>query len=1144
MIPSYRGRRTRVNSQTSGAPRHPTDSGAEQSMKDISQWLASLGLEEKYARTFVDNGIDLSSVHLLTEEDLKELGVLLGHRRRILDEIRKSARFASPTQAAAEAVPAQEDAERRQLTVMFCDLVGSTMLSTQLDPEDMRALIGTYLQCVVDVVKQFDGVVARYLGDGALIYFGYPQAHEDDPVQAVRAGLALVEAVSRLRTAVDATMQVRVGVATGTVVIGDLIGGGAAKEHSVVGETPNLAARLQAAADPGTVLISASTRRLTVGHFEYRDLGLLALKGWAEPTPAWQVIGTSAFVSRFEAEHGSGPAPLIGRQEEIDLLWRRWRSAVKGGGRVVVLMGEPGIGKSRVALGFEKLLASEPHFVLRFFCSAHHTNSPLYPFIAQLERASRFERTDPPAAKLTKLEALLARSSADLARDTALLADLLSLPPGNRLEVDDAGPQKRREATQAALMAQFDGLAAQRPVLLVIEDVQWIDPTSLELLTEIVERAPRLPALVLIAARPQFTAPWPGHAHITTLWLTRLTGSEGAELVKQVAARTPLPEEVVQQILARTDGVPLFVEELTKTVLESNMLAPLDGGSAAIPTTLLASLIARLDRLSPAARELAQIGAVVGREFPYELIAAVAGQPRDRLNDSLNQLIRSELVFRRGEPPRATCIFKHALIRDAAYEGLLKSRRAHWHGAIASALEREFPEVAETQPETVAHHLTEAGSIGRALPYWLQAGRLATKRSAGAEAIAHLSRAIDSLNLVPADPTRDRLELDLQFALAPCLIAIEGPASERAFATFARARELCERIGDAPQYLQVMFWLVTAGVMRGELSRALEGIATLLDRAEERADKAALLNATRGHAMILMFMGRLIDARTAIERAVAAFDASSEPHRLAARAAGQDPGVANLAVMSWILWLSGQVDTAVARIAAALQRADQVDHAHSRAYACYYASVLHCLRDEPAIASQYAQRCIALAEEHGFRQWLSLARAVRGICLNLLDTSAVALDDVLAALAEHRAGGFQLGTTALDVLLCPLLLQRNRIDSALELIERGLATADRNEERLFEAELDRLKALTLLTRRGPGAQQQAQRLLDRALATARRQKAATLELRAARDLASMLVDQGRRAEALALLAPAYDGFTEGFDTFDLRSARELLRSLR
>jgi predicted ATPase/class 3 adenylate cyclase len=1112
-------------------------------MKDISEWLASLGLEEKYARTFADNGIDLSSIHLVTEHDLEELGVLLGHRRRILEAIRKAGPLASSARVPAEVASAREAAERRQLTVMFCDLVGSTMLSARLDPEDMRTVIGAYLQCIADVVRRFDGFVARYVGDGALIYFGFPEAHEDDAVQAVRAGLALVDAVSGLRTAVDASMQVRVGVATGTVVVGDLIGAGTAKTHEIVGEAPNLAARLETAADPGTVLISGNTRKLTGGHFEYRELGPLVLKGWAEPVPAWQVVGTSAVAGRFEAEHGPRPAALIGRKEEIELLSRRWRTATKGSGRVVVLTGEPGIGKSHVALAFEKLLAGEPHFALHVFCSAHHANSPLYPFIAQLKRAARFERCDSPGTKFTKLEALLARSSANLANDCALLADLLSLPPSDQFRMGEASPQKRRESTQAALLAQLDGLVAQRPVLLLIEDVQWIDPTSLELLTEIVERAPRLSVLVLIAARPQFTAPWPGHAHITTLSLTRLTRSEGAALVKQVAAGKRLPDQVIEQILARTDGVPLFVEELTKTVLESELPAPLGRGSVAIPTTLLASLIARLDRLGPA-RELAQIGAVVGREFPYELMAAVAGLPRDHLDDALDQLVRSELVLRRGEPPRATYIFKHALIRDAAYEGLLKSRRAQWHGAIAAVFEQKFPEIVEAQPETLARHLAEAGSIARALPYWLQAGHIAAKRSAAAEAIAHLSRAIDAVNLLPADSSRDRLELDLQFALAPCLIAIEGPASGRAFATFARARELCERIGNAPQYLQVVFWLTTSSVMRGELPRALEGIVTLLDRAKARVDEPALLNATRGHAMILMFMGRLVEARTAIGHAVGAFDASSESNRLAARAAGQDPGVANLAVMSWILWLSGQVDTAVARIAAAFERVEEIDHPHSRAYACYYASVLHCLRGEPATALQHAENCIALSEEHGFRQWRSLARAVRGICLNVQDPSAAMLDDILAALADHHAGGFQLGTTALYVLLSPLLSQRNRIEGALDVIEQGLAIVNRNEERLFEAELDRLKALNLLAARGPGAQEHAQALLEHAVATARSQQARTLELRGARDLASLLVAQDRRPEALALLAPVYDGFTEGFGTLDLRTAGELLQALR
>jgi class 3 adenylate cyclase len=657
-------------------------------MTGIAEWLASIGLGE-YAERFRENAIDLSVVRDLTEQDLKDLGFLLGHRRKMLRAIAELQGEVPRTPQAGTRPASGDNAGRRQLTVMFCDLVGSSALSARLDLEDLRAVMGTYHRCIAEVVAHNEGVIARYMGDGVLAFFGYPQAHEDDAEQATRAGLALVDAVANLQTDIGAELQVRIGIATGTVVVGDLIGEGAAQEQAVVGETPNLAARLQTLAEPGTVLISASTHRLTGGNFEYRDLGPVTLKGWGETLPAWQVLGTSGVESRFEAQHQTRLTPLIGRDEEIDLLLRRWRYAAQGEGCAVVLSGDPGIGKSHIARALQERLQAEPHITLRYFCSAHHTISALFPFISQLERAALFERSDSPTQKFAKLEALLAQSAAD-ADHVAVLANLLSLPPNDRYRLPELSPQNRKEKTFAALLAQLDGLAAREPVLLIFEDVHWIDPTSRELLTVTLERVPRLRVLLLITARPEFTPPWPGHAHVTTLLLTRLSRRDGAALIERVTAGKTLPEEVMNQILARTDGVPLFVEELTKTVLETGLLQERDGHyvlnrplpSMAIPMTLHASLMARLDRLAPV-REVAQIGAVVGREFSYELLNAVAGLPIERLEEALGQLVRSELVFCRGEVPHAVYTFKHTLVRDAAYSGLLKSRRAEVHAAIA-----------------------------------------------------------------------------------------------------------------------------------------------------------------------------------------------------------------------------------------------------------------------------------------------------------------------------------------------------------------------------------------------------------------------------------------------------------------------------
>jgi predicted ATPase/class 3 adenylate cyclase len=1115
-------------------------------MTGIAEWLASIGLGE-YAQRFAENAIDLSVVRDLTDEDLNELGVLLGHRRKMLRAIAELDEVApAPAETATEPVP-RDEAERRHLTVMFCDLVGSTVPSAPLDPEDMWGVIAPYHACIGEVVGRHNGIIARYMDDGVLAYFGYPRAREDDVAQAVRAALALVDAVANLQTNVDASRQVRIGIATGTVVVSELLIDKTPMEQAVFGETPNLAARLQTLAEPGTVLICPSTRRLIGGHFDYRDLGPLALKGWAEPVPVWQVLRTSGVESRFEAMHKSKLPPLFGREEEIDLLLRRWRHATQEEGRVVVLTGEPGIGKSHIALALEERLQSEQHITLRYFCSEHHTNSALFPFIGQLERAAGCERGDPPTEKLSKLDALIVQSTAD-PEHVAVLANLLALPASDRYRLQELSPQKRKEKTFAALLAQLDGLAALQSVFMIFEDIHWIDPTSLELLAAIVEHVPQLRVLLLATARPEFTPPWPNYSHMTTIPLARLGRHDGAALVERVTGGTTLPKEVMDEILARTDGVPMFIEELTKTVLESKLLQERDGHYVlerplpplAIPTTLQASLMARLDRLAPV-REVAQIGAVAGREFHYELLNAVAELPRERLEEALGQLVRSELIFRRGEIPHAVYTFKHALVRDAAYAGLLKSRRVYLHAAIANALEQQFPEIVQTQPETLAHHLAEAGLIGKAIEYWLRAGKNAALRSANLEAIAHLRRGIDGTGGLPASEDRDRSELNLQLILGPCLIATQGPAASEAVTTFARARELCERLGEPPEYLQVMFWLATVNVVRGELTQALEAVAALLSAAEARDDRPALINATRGRAMILFFLGRIFEAREAIERAVEIFSASQEVDKMAARAAGQDAGVAMLALMSWVLWVLGHVDGAVTQMAAALERANAVQHAHTHAYAWYYASVLHTLRGEATIAQGYAERCLAISEQHGFRQWLGLSRAIRGICAAMLDPSGSRFDEVKAALDEYQRAGYQLGITAQFVLVCPTLLSRDEAEAALELIDHGFSIVSRNNERCFEADLYRLKARAILMRGAPDAE--AESLLDQALRTARGQQARSLELRAATDLARLWINQGKRAEARDVLESIYGRFSEGFDTQDLNEAKAVLAQL-
>src|SRR6516165_8973779 len=574
--------------------------------------------------------------------------------------------IASPRPARAPSSLRTDSAERRQLTVMFCDLVGSTPLSARLDPEDLRGIIGAYHRCVTEIVEGFGGFVARYVGDGVLVYFGYPQAHEDDAERATRCGLALVDRVPELNQA--EALHARVGIATGLVVVG-----GEVVEHDVAGDTPNLAARLQAMAEPDTVAISAGTHRLIGDLFEYRDLGPVEVKGIAAPVPAWQVLGPSGLVSRFEALRGAALSPLVGRDEEIGLLLHRWARAKTGDGQVVLVSGEPGIGKSRIAAALEERIGREPHLLLRYFCSPYHQDSALFPFVDQLAHAAGFDRDDTPAVKWEKLEAVLA-----LARlpdeDVALLADLLSLPASGQHPLPSLSPQRKKDRTLEALTGQLEGLARRQPVVTVFEDAHWVDPTSRELLDLMIERIRTLPVLLIVTFRPEFQPPWTGQEQVSTLALNRLDRHDRAVLVAQIAGGKALPNEVVARIAERTDGVPLFVEELTKSILESGLLREagdryvLDRAlrGFAIPTTLHTSLLARLDRLA-SVRPVAQIGAAIGRQFPYALLRAVSSLPEDKLQGSLAHLVASELVSQRGAPPEAIYIFKHALVQDAAH---------------------------------------------------------------------------------------------------------------------------------------------------------------------------------------------------------------------------------------------------------------------------------------------------------------------------------------------------------------------------------------------------------------------------------------------------------------------------------------------
>jgi class 3 adenylate cyclase/DNA polymerase III delta prime subunit len=760
---------------------------------DLAGWLRSLGLE-RYETAFRENEIDDTVLPSLTAEDLKDLGVdIVGHRRKLLDAIAVLRVDASAKAPPPYHLPAiDRTAERRQVTVMFSDLVGSTALSARLDPEDMREVISAYQKCVAETVRRFDGFVARYFGDGVLVYFGYPQAHEDDPERAVRAGLELIGGVAGLKT--HAALLTRVGIATGLVVVGDLEESGEGRERGIVGDTPNLAARLQTIAEPNTVVIAEATRRLLGNLFELGDLGTRELKGIPGPVQVWAALRASSVESRFEALHASSLTALIGREEECELLARRWSIAKTGEGQVVLFSGEPGIGKSRLAVALLERLAGEPHTLLRYFCSPQHTDSAFSPIIGQVARAAGLVHDDAPQTRLDKLDALLAQTSTSI-QNAALFAEMLSLPNDGRYPALDLDAQQRRQRTFEALGLQLEALTRSSPVLMIVEDAHWIDPTSLEAFAWAVDRIRTLRVLLLVTFRPEFDAPWVGQPHVTTLTINRLTEREVSGMMDRIVTTKLIPASIRQDIIERTDGIPLFIEEMTKAVLEAEsdweaqqITAAIPSVALGVPASLHASLMARLDRLG-SAKEMAQIGAAIGREFPHALLAAVARKTEAELELALDRLVAAGLLFRHGVPPHAHYLFKHALVRDAAYGTLLREPRRALHARIAETVQNQFAEIAENQPALLARHYKEAGLLGSAIECWFKAGKSAESRSANIEAVKALTQGIDLMQRLPPSAQSVRKELDFYLALGPAMAATRGFGAPETQKVFLHARD-------------------------------------------------------------------------------------------------------------------------------------------------------------------------------------------------------------------------------------------------------------------------------------------------------------------------------------------------------------------
>jgi class 3 adenylate cyclase len=1103
---------------------------------EIAQWLRALGLEQ-YVDSFRDNAVDASILPTLTADDLRDMGVaLIGHRRRLLNAIAELAGNGS----AASVAPAAHEAhtpERRQLTVMFCDLVGSTALSTKLDPEDLRALVGSYHRTVNEAVAAYDGFVAKYMGDGVLAYFGYPRAHEDDAERAIRAGLRAIDGVGRLDAA-GGKLQARVGIATGFVVVGDLIGEGSAQEQTVVGETPNLAARLQALAAPGRLVIAAGTRQQIGELFDLEDLGRQPLAGFAEAQPAWMVLRESTEVSRFEALH-AGTAPLVGRDEELEVLLRRWENAKRGDGRVVLIAGEPGIGKSRLTAALSERIETDSHARWRFFCSPHHQDSALYPFIAHLERAAGFARDSGAAEKLQKLRALAAPTQSE--DDIALVAELLSLPAGSAaLDID---PQRKREKLFEALLKQLEFDARRRPVLMIFEDAHWIDPTSREMLDLTVDRLRRLPVLMAITFRPEFQAPWAGRSHVTSLVLNRLDETHGEALVQNLTGRAGLTAEIVTKIVARADGVPLFLEELTKTVLESAKdkgapaAASLGRSSdyLAVPATLHASLVARLDRLTPASKEIAQIGAVLGREFSYSLIKPVAQSDEAMLQAALAQLSDAGLLFCRGTAPHASYLFKHALVQDAAYGTLLRAKRQELHARVAALLEQDFADQIERHPELLAHHLSAAGETDRATDQWLKAGRYAAARSTHLEAIRHFERGLSTLATLPESPGRDGREIELQLALGASLFTAEGFASERAAGAYARARDLAERQENPRQQFMTVYGLWQLANGAGNIHDCRKLSARLEQLTVSDADEELRLQAHHSGWATCLFAGQPAVALEHSEAGRRLYDLERHRHHRHIYG-GHDPGLCSRYLGAQALWALGNPDRALALGKEALTMSERIAHPFSRGLGLQYIAMLHLDRCEPEAALQLLDMVDALVAEHRIGLVLDLA-LLRGAALILQGARNEAVVRLREALADRRTAP-RLRCYGL-AKLAEALAQGDGA-AAVAVATDGLNVANETGHRQWVAELHRFKGEALL---GLNAPHDAQKAFEEALRVAQGQGAKAYELRAAMSLAKLRGEQSRRAEAHDLLMPIYDRFTEGFGTADLIKAKSLLDQL-
>ena len=1078
--------------------------------------------------------------------------------------VRPEGRAPAETPAAIAAPPMAEppglasvarDAERRPLTVMFCDLADSTALSARLDPEDLQDVIRAYQERCTAIIREYAGFIAKYMGDGILVYFGYPKSLERNAERAVRTGLAIVEAMALLNAelgrAKGIEIAVRIGIATGIVMVGEVVGEGMAQERTVIGEAPNVAARLQGLAGRNGIVVGALTKEVAGDAFVYQELGAHQLKGIAGLVKTWGVTGLRDAdrerADEAETESGAAPPALIGRDEETGLLRRAWQSTKdEGRGQVVLISGEAGIGKSVLVDGLRAEVRREGLPRIAFRCSPYHTNSALYPVIEHLRRLLRWQPGDPAETRLKALEAILGGSSQPLAEVVPLYASLLSLPlPDGRYPPLALSPQQQKQQTEDALIAWTLEEAERQPMLQAWEDVHWADPSTLELLGRLIEQVPTASLLMVLTSRSEFVPPWPSRSHMTPITLNRLERQHSQALVARLAGHKPLPVEVVEHIVAKTDGVPLYVEELTKTILASDILrdtgerfeltGPLS--SLAIPDTLQASLMARLDRL-PQVREIAQLGAVLGREFAYEMISGLATVGETTLQAGLGQLVDAELLYQRGRPPRARYTFKHALVQDAAYQSLLRRTRQQYHRQVALLLESKFPEVVEAQPELLARHYTEAGSASEAVTHWQRAGQRAIQRSANQEAVGHLSTALETATALPDTSEGARQELALLLMLGPALVVTKGYAAPEVADTYVRARELCQRLDADAELCLVLRGLELYHLVRGAIPTARDFGEQLLHQAERQQDPALLIGARHALGQALFWLGDLAGARAQVEQGIALYDPE---HHLFANWPGGHPGEQCYLYDAFTLWMLGHPEQAMRRGEEALALVKGLSNPLSVASAFAFVALIHVLRREPRAALQRAEAAMEIGSEQRNAFYLELGRVVRGWALAMQNQGQEGIAELQDGAAAFQDTGARLFLPYLFALQAETLGRAGRNDEGLAAASEALTLVNDTEQRCWEAELHRIKGNLSLGASPDDTE--AEICYHQALEVARRQQAKSWELRAATSLAGLWRDQGKPEAARELLAPIYDWFTEGFETADLKEAKALIDDL-